>query len=316
MSLPPQVQAALDAADATLAAANAQAEAQTMEDASADAPPPDPEPQSPPPVEVEAPPPPKEDPFEVKYRILQGKYNAEVPELHKRVHNLETNLRDAINRLDAASKAKDVAPAPSPTKVVDPKDVAEFGDDLTNMVSRVSEAVAGQRANALEAKLAATEAQLAKLTEQLTGTTQTVAATAEQGFFDKLAKLVPDWEKINADPAFLAWVADSDPVYGVPRQDALNMAQRRLDASRAAAVFTAFAGPRQTAPTANPLAQMVSPKGAATAVPVSTEKPMVTQAQVVKFYDDLRRGAYRGNEAEATRLESLINAALSEGRIR
>lgn len=316
MALPTQVQAQLDAAEATLAEANAQNAPPAPEEPDSLTEPPQPDQAAPPLSEAppEPPPPaPVNDGFEQRYRTLQGLFNKTVPELQHQVKELQGSLSEAIQRLNQQSAKKEPV---APVKVVDPKDVAEFGDDLTNMVSRVSEAVAGQRANALEAKLAATEAQLAKLTEQLTGTTQTVAATAEQGFFDKLAKLVPDWEKINADPAFLAWVADSDPVYGVPRQDALNMAQRRLDAARAAAVFTAFAGPRQTAPKADPLAQMVSPKGAATAVPVSTEKPFVTQAQVVKFYDDLRRGAYRGNEAEATRLESLINAALSEGRIR
>jgi len=318
MALPNQVQAALDAADATLAAANAQAGVEPQEDAfAAAAPPPEPalQAEQPPEAAPEAPPTPaKEDPFEARYKVLQGKYNAEVPELHKRVHSLETNLQDAIARLNEASKAKEVAKEQAPA-AADPKDVENFGSDLVDMVNRVASASIGQATRALEAKASALEAKIAAMTEQLKGTSQAVAVTAEQTFFDKLTKIVPDWEKVNANKDFLSWLAAADPVYGVPRQNALNMAQERLDADRAAAVFNAFIGPRQEKPKADPLESMVSPRGAATVAPAPTDKPVFTQGQITKFYDDVNKGRYRGNEPEVARIEALINAALSEGRI-
>lgn len=317
MELPTQVQAALDAADATLAAVNADSGVQPQEDAFAAAAPPDPEtqaaqpPADPPPPVVQAP---QEQPDEWKHRysVLKGKFDAEVPILHQRVRALEGDLQTALARLDAVTQA----PKPAEKPAVDPKDVEAFGEDLVSMVDRVAKTSMSQAAKDFAAKTAAMEAQIASMTEQLKGTSTQLAVTAEQAFFDKVSKAVPNWEQVNADRGFLAWLAEADPVYGVPRQQALSNAQQRLDADRVAAVFNAYIGPTKAAPRHDPLDQMVSPKGSATAAPAETSKPVFTQAQVTKFYDDVNKGRYRGNDAEVSRIESLINAALSEGRIR
>lgn len=316
MALPNQVQAALDAADATLAAVNADSGENQQEDAFAavqpdqatqvEQPPP-----PPPPPPVVAPQEPQDD-WKHKYSVLSGKFNAEVPILHRRVQSLESDLKDALARLDAAAQT----PKQVERVAVDPKDVENFGEDLVSMVDRVAKTSMGQAAKDFAAKTAAMEAKIASMTEQLKGTTTQLAVTAEQSFFDKLSKDVPNWAQINTDKGFLAWLAESDPVYGVPRQQALANAQNRLDVGRVAAVFNAYTGAPKVAVKSDPLDQMVSPKGAATTAPAEASKPVFTQAQVTKFYDDVNRGRYRGNDAEVVRIESLINAALSEGRIR
>jgi hypothetical protein len=235
--------------------------------------------------------------------------------MHQQVRTLEANLKAAVDRLDQVSKAAERQPEPQ--QVVNPKDVEDFGSDLTAMVSRVAAASLAQATKEFEAKAKAMEAKIAQMTEQLTGTTEAVAMTSEQAFFDRLAKQVPDWERTNADQGFLTWLAEADPVYGVPRQEALRAAQQRLDVNRAAAVFEAYTGPRKV--TATPkasLEQQVSPKGAATTAPAPNAPQFVTQAQITQFYNEVRQGKYRGNDAEAARIEQVINAALAEGRVR
>lgn len=321
MALPPQVQASLDAADAYLAAERATS-----------APPPEPatlagteiaatemeqqaEPQ---PEEVKEATPPQQatpEPWEQRYRVLQGKYDHEVPALHNKVRDLETNFKQALEKLEAVSKAKEGIPEQAP--VADPKDVEVFGAELVEMVNRIAGNSFSRAVQTVEAKFGQIEAELARLKQAMEGTNQHVAATAEQTFFDRVTKLVPGWEKVNADPAFLAWLAEADPVYGVPRQAALTKARDTLNAEHAAAVFNAFLGPRQAAPKGpDPLEKQVSPKGAATVAPTAADRSVITQAQVTKFYDEVRRGLYRGNEAEANRIEQLINLALAEGRVR
>lgn len=323
MALPQQVQAALDAADATLAAVNAPANPASdlsddgqgnQGDAFAVAPPaPDPVvPAVPsPPVAPEGSQTPQNDVWEQRYRVLQGKYDAEVPQLHRRVHGLEANLNEAVERLNKVSEQR----TPEPPKATDPQDVENFGADLVNFVGRIAGQAVANAMPQFQAKTEMLEAQIGQLVKQLEGTHQQVAQSSEQLFFSNLSKLVPTWEQINADQGFLTWLAEADPVYGVPRQQALIAAQRALDVNRVAAVFNAYAVPRQPAPAPDPLANQVSPKSSATPTPAPVSKPIIKQGDVTKFYDDLRRGVYRGNDAEAQRIEQIINTALAEGRV-
>ena len=320
MALPQQVQAALDAAEATLAATNAPAasEASPVEPALDAQPQPDPFQQAAPPAAApEKPPAPqqqKPDEWESRYKSLQGIFNKTVPELQQQVKTLQTDLSTAVDRLNRASEQQESKPESK--QAADPKDIDNFGQDLVDMVSRVAGGVINQAARAFEAKATQLESQIAQLQTAIQGASQQVAMTAEQSFFDKVTKLVPNWEQVNTDPGFLSWLAETDPVYGINRQAALQRAQDSLNADHAAAVFQAYLGPKPTAKRVDPLDQQVSPKGAATVAPTQADKPMLTSSQVTKFYDDMRRGMYRGNEAEAARIEKLINTALAEGRVR
>lgn len=316
-SLPRQVQDQLAAAEAVLAGVNAPQEApvapeQLVPETQASTPTTEPVKQAEPQPQAPAP---KQEDFEHKYRVLQGKYSHEVPRLHEQVKSLEANLAAAVERLNKASAEKEKAPE---AKVAaEPKDVEEFGADLVNMVMRVSQASIARAAQVFDGRVADLEQKIAALSDQLKGTSQTVVASAEQTFFDRLTRLVPEWERVNADQGFLNWLAEEDPVYGVPRQNALQLAQQQLNVERVAAVFNAFIGPRkEQAPKTDPLDKQVSPKSAATVVPAPTNKPVVTQAQITQFYKELRQGVYRGKEAEAAQIEQMINNALAEGRVR
>lgn len=320
MALPPQVQAALDAAEATLAAGNP---APTMGEADAtQANPFEPVVASPPPVEVMLEPAPapapakQEDPaWEARYKSLQGLFNKEVPALQQQVKVLEGNLHEAVARLDRASTEKEQVPQKS--LQADARDVESYGEDMVAMVSRVAQGVITQAAQALEARASALETKVAQLSDAMQGATQAVALTAEQAFFERVDKLAPEWETINGSQAFLAWLAEADPVYGIPRQLALDDARTALDAVRVASVFNAFA---PTAPVPAPapdlLDAQISPRSVASPAPAATDKTVITQAQITAFYDDVRKGAYRGNEVEGIRLEGIINTALAEGRVR
>jgi uncharacterized protein YukE len=325
MALPQQVQAALDAAEATLAATNgnpqsADPQLELAQDGN-NLPQPDlmqqTEPLNAEVVEPPAPAPVRKQPdeWESRYKSLQGIFNKQVPELQAQVKTLQSELSTAINRLNEASREKETEPAT--TRPADPKDIENFGADMVEMVSRVAGAAIERAARVFDGKVQQFEQQLAQMQQAVQGTTQQVALSAEQVFFDRLTKAVPSWEKVNTDSAFLAWLAEADPVYGINRQVALQRARETLNADHAAAVFNAFLGPQApAAKQTDPLERQVTPRGAATVTPTQTEKPVFTQAQIVGFYDDVRRGRYRGKEAEAARLETVINSAISEGRVR
>jgi len=320
MALPRSIQAQLEQANAVLAQANTPPQEPAAPQPTAEIAPEVPE------VQQQAPEPtastetqaqstqPQPDVWEHKYKTLQGLFNREVPTLQNQVKDLRTQLETAVARLNEAADAK-AKPSEPAAPVADPRDVENFGSDLVEMVQRTAERLFGRAASELQGQAARFEQRLAQLEQALQGTHETVAMTAEQSFFDRLTKMVPDWEQINANDAFLAWLAEVDPVYGHPRQSALNAAQQSMNAERAAAVFKAFTATQPVAPKPNAVAKQVSPKAAATAAPTSQTKPILTEKQVVDYYNAKRRGEYRGQEAEVQRIEAMINLAIAEGRV-
>lgn len=319
--LPPAVQRQVEAADALLSQANAPTEPQDTGD-EGQAPPTDAgtEDTTQPPAQAPAPAPepknaPTNDVWEQRYKSLQGLFNQKVPELQRQNEVLQADLKAAIERLNQA--AKDTAPAPASQSVADPKDVDNFGQDLVEMVQRQTRAQLGSLVAKMDEMVSAFDKRVASLEQAVKGTNQTVAMTAEEVFFTKLAASVPDWEQINADERFLAWLSEVDPVYGQPRQAALTAAQQAMDVRRVANVFSAFKSTLPAAPKTNPLEKQISPNaGAAAPAPAERAPRTYTQAEVARFYDDVRKGVYRGREAEAAKLEQAFNQALQEGRIR
>lgn len=319
MALPRSIQAQVEQAEATLAAYAAPVEAQSAAPVPIEVVASPPAEQTPAPVvpQVAPPPAPTEENWEHKFRSLQGLFNKNVPELQGQVKTLTQRLEQALGALEAQRAAPQEPKAPAPA-TVDPKDVENFGADLVDMVNRIAERRFGSVAQQVEAKISELQQMLGTVEQRLEGTSQTVAVTAEQGFFDNLTKQVPDWETINANPAFLAWLADSDPVYGVPRQRALDSAREQLDVARIVSVFRAFSPATTSAPPArNPVDRQVSPKAGASSAPqTAAPKTGFSQKQVTDFYNDLARGKFRGREAEAAAIEQSVNLAIAEGRVR
>lgn len=320
MALPRHLQEQLDQANATLDAINTPQqpapEPQALEPQAQVA---EPEPQPEPTTAAPEPQAPQEpqaqsqqqpDVWEHKYKTLQGLFNREVPTLQGKVKDLEAKLTQAVDRLNAAADAKTATPEP---QALNPQDVENFGQDLVDMVARVSRASLGDVGKVFEQRLA-------RIEEALQGTTQQVAVTAEQSFFDRIGKLVPDWEQLNANQAFLAWLTEIDPILGLPRQAALDQAQQSLNADRAVAVFNAYKATlpqAPTKPTSSPVDKQVSPKGSAASPAPQQNTPKVwSQQEVVAFYAAKRQGEFRGREAEAQAFEAAINQAMAEGRIR
>lgn len=331
MALPRNIQAQVDAADALLAqtteAQNAPPEVSLealakLPDPSLDTPPVVPQPPAAPapaePVPTPSPAPAQTEAWEQKYKTLQGLFNKEVPALQQQVRELAKNSQQTTEQLEALRQAKQ-APVEAKKPEVDPRDVESFGSDLVEMVQRVTQSYLDRITQQVVTAMDAMSGRIAQLEREVQGTTQSVAMTAEQAFFDRVTKLVPNWETINANEAFLAWLSEEDPVYGAPRQSALNAAQQSLNADRAAAVFRAFEGPLPTVvtPKVNPLAKQVSPSSVATPAPTQpAEQATLTQKQITDFYGEMARGKYRGREDEAARIELVINQAIAAGRVR
>lgn len=316
MALPQRVQKQLDQADALLKQINAPEPApapsaapdSTPAPVAADAAPPAPAPVEPAPAP--APTPPVPSALEQEFNELQQRYRS-LQGIHRSKDEQIAHLQAEMLQLQERMKAPETRPEPA----IDPNDAETFGADLVNMVKRVAETMFGAAAKAFDDRIRAVES-------RLEGTHNVVARTAEEVFYDRLGAQVPDYKAVNVDQGFLSWLAQTDPVYGVPRQEALNNAAAALDVDRVANVFKAYKATLAPAPAPAPRAQaslekQIAPSGAASAPPPAAAggKPLHTVAEVQAFYRAVQSGQFRGRDEEAARMEAMFNAALAEGRI-
>lgn len=244
--------------------------------------------------------------WEQRYKVLQGKYNAEVTRAQaeaKAAKEAQAKTEERLAALEAESRKK---------PLVTDEEVKEFGEPLVDMARRLAREENRVLVEANE-KL---QAQVAELSARVGQTAQVGAQLNTQSFYRSLDAAHADWRSVNDDPAFLSWLDGVDPLYGKPRQALLDEAQDALDAGRVAAFFTAFkadvqsrAAPRQAA-----LEEQVTPSSSAGAVPTTPQKKIWTSAEITKFYDDVRRK--RIPEADAARIEQDIHLAQREGRYR
>lgn len=320
MALPQAVQKQVDAADALMAEANkpvatppeqtTSPEATQEPQAASPTPEPTPSPATPPQ--------PPRDEWQQKYQILQGKYNAEVPQLHHQVKDLTRRLSDTAAQMEQIAKSQETKP-PEKKQEADPKDVDDFGADLVGMVHRVSMSAVGGMAAKVDGILGGLLERISRLESGLANTAKTTGEVAEESFFANLTRAVPDWEATNQSQKFLEWLGEVDPLLGATRQAALDQAHKNLDLRRIVGIFRAFESsqpPKQAPKQASALERQIAPGTSAAPQPTSPDKKTMTPAEVSAFYKDVALGRYKGREAEAAKLEASINLALQEQRIK
>jgi hypothetical protein len=100
---------------------------------------------------------------------------------------------------------------------------------------------------------------------------------------------ISDWRIINADPRFHAWLQGIDSFNGISRQQLLDNATARGDASRVIRFFRDFL-------------QQAGGQAPGRSMAAAGSKPIYTRAQIARLYDQHRRGAYKGRSGRADRL--------------
>lgn len=268
---------------------------------------PDPAPQDPPadpaPTDPQDPlsqDPPEENPWEHKYKVMEGKYRAEVP-------RLAADNRDLRQKLDSLSaemeQLKSQASKPS-QPLISAEDREKYGDDLLDVIKRTA-----------QEQVAAKDQEIAELKRRLDSVHQDTAKNAEVSFYDQLATKVPDWVTINADDNFLKWLDEYDELTGRTRQDLLSDAEASRDAERVARFFTKWKSTQQqnVATSQRNLQAQVTPDSNKVVKP-PVGKRYFTRAEIADFYAAARRGEIGSKDMIA--MEAEIHSATVEGRIR
>jgi len=238
--------------------------------------------------------------WEARFKTLSGKYNAEVPRLHAAIKERESKLNSLTEEVEAL-KAKLTTPRES---LVKPEEVSEFGEPLVDLMRR-----------AAREELQAKDAEVSELKRKLEQVVGTTNANVEVSFYDQLAMKVPDWQTLNDDPEFHAWLGEVDELTGYQRQDILSQAEGKRDADRVARFFNAFKKVQQdkSAASVSSLEAQVAPE--ATRTPEAPRgKKLWTRAEIADFYARDRRGEY--SDADAAAIDAEIQLAIREQRVR
>lgn len=253
------------------------------------------DPQDPPPAD-----PPKEDPWEHKYKVMEGKYRAEVPRLAADNRDLRQKL-DALTAQFESLKSQASTPAQS---LISPEDREKYGDDLLDVIKRTA-----------QEQVAAKDREIDDLKRRLDGVHQDTAKNAEVTFYDRLGELVPDWVSINAEDGFLKWLDEHDEFTGKTRQELLSEAEVAKDASRVARFFSKWkAEQTQSVATSQRALESQVVPDTNKVVKAPAGKRYFTRAEIAQFYQAARRGEVSSKDMVA--MEAEIHAATLDGRVR
>jgi len=274
--------------------------------------------------------------WEQRYNTLQGKYNAEVPELRGQLRSMQ----EMLTAMNASLHGPTIPPGNPPSRgngssrlrEIPQTDIDNYGQDLIDAAQRWAEFRVAPLIETYENRLA----QIENRNQQL------YHAVGASRVDQELNTQLPNWRTVNDDPNFHAWLTQVDLFSGRTRQSMLEEAYNAGDAARTAAFFHSYLR-EQTAVSPTPpgirsgqTGNGAMPVGPAAATPlemlavpgrgpVSPTQPassapgnkrIWTGAEITAFYDQKRRGLWNGRDAEVAAIEHDLTQAPLEGRIR
>jgi hypothetical protein len=249
-----------------------------------------------------------------RFSTMQGKFNAEVPQLYQQVK--EQNQR--IAELAAQLQARDERPAPTDDALVTSKDEEDYGADLIDMTRRVArETVSKEIAKAM----AELRKDVGSVREHVGQVSDQVAQTSAEKFWTGVMNLVPDWKAVDSDPAWIDWL-DTTPEFAEDTYRTLAAkAIQRGDAQKIANLVARWRGPNQTqqAPARSPAVQSELQRQVTPSTQRSSTPPpqggKVWSVEEYKAAMDVRN-VQKFGQKEADRLEAEANQAVADGRVR
>lgn len=266
-----------------------------------------------------------EEQWQQRYNTLKGKYDSEISELQGQLRSLErviAGIQSAPRAEPAPRQEPRPAPASAQSYEIPAEDREAYGEELIHKSQAWAEAKLAPKLSAMERRLIEIEGRSQQVVQQ----------TAQQAVETALDRAMPDWQQINNNPSFWAWLDQPDPFSGALRRQLITDAHVRGDAARTLAFFQAYkrehtmvdpgggTQPAQTAAAADrlPLENLAAPgRGTgAPAAPGAPEKRIWTTAQITALYREKTRGQWDGREDDFRRLEQDISAAAREGRFR
>jgi uncharacterized coiled-coil protein SlyX len=255
------------------------------------------------------------DDFKQKYSSLLGKYDAEVPRLHQQVRQL-TEEMEALRQKETAKQVEPTKPKKKVSLVTD-EDRAEFGEELLDVQRRIAKEVSQEYEDRFEQQEAVIQSLQDKIAE-------TGSQVGEVGFSQRLAQLVPDFNQVDNDERWMAWLNEHDPMLRGPRRVQAQTAFDEGDAQAIADYVKLWKNSLPEAKAEKPnrkseLEKQVAPNGSANSVRTQSATQNTKQyspREVDAAWTKVRVLNTNGKYGEAEKLEAELTAAYMEGRVR
>lgn len=257
-----------------------------------------------------------------KYNSINGRYKRaeqtirEMGERMAQLENMVTQMRNAP-RQEPPKELK-------AERLITPEEETNWGQELLTVVGKKAK-------ETLTPEVIEIKNKMDELNRRLDTVDKNVTLSAREKLYAVLDEKCPNWNELNQNQDFISWLGLRDPFSGAIRHNLLNQAYEQNDAPRVLKFFEGFlAEEAVTAPRQNnqpdpvpgavqkvPLETFAAPGRAKSTAPNNpVEKPIITRAEITRFYMDKAAGRYRGREDAANKFEADIFKAENEGRIR
>lgn len=240
------------------------------------------------------------DNWEVRFKNYKTATDRTIHELRQ----VNSDLQRRVESLQAQPQAQ------QPANSIGLDELKElFGDEGVDAIVRLTNGEVSKATSPLKAEIDRLNTQLHE------EKAATAAHTEHQSLTQAVANHVKDWERIDSDSAFLAWMNEPDDYSpGATRADLFLAAKDRRDVGTIVRYYLAWKAKNQPKP--DPRERMITPESRAGDFSGQQGNEKIwTQKQITDFYAAKRRGDYRGKEDEATKIERDIFAAQRENRI-
>lgn len=251
----------------------------------------------------------KYEELQTRHKVLQGKYDAEVPRYAREIRALKGELENATTQADAlrkqVSELQEQAQRPAQPDPDTSALTETYGSEVVQTIERIAERKARELVQPLQGKVEESESERRARAES--------ERQAERGrkFAEAVSDLVPDWEQIDAMPEFQAYMQEVLPD-GSTRQNVLMEAVREFDAASAARVFIGFKRTQAPPPAKDKLqAQLVPDNAGRPSAPPPGKH--YSKADIQAFYKDVALGKIDPNRA--AEIERDIESAYRENRV-
>jgi len=234
--------------------------------------------------------------LEARFSVIQGKYNAEVPDLN-------TKLRAAEDKLAAKSgSTADSTQEFTPSSEREKELVDLYGPDFVKHVEAKAREIVGEQVNSLREEFG-----------NPAGDPKAIATNLADNFFTKLNEAHPDWEALNMTHGWHEFLREIDEASGLQRQALIDQAQERGDPGPVIFQLTQFK--KQGKSGKERMGNQTVPADTGGSPPIEHDEQIVKASEIREFYKRVTEGRYRGKEDEAAQLEAKYALAHKERRI-
>ena len=251
-------------------------------------------------VEESAPEPEKSVDWEHKFKVIEGKYRAEVPRLHQENREIRERLEELTRKLEDKPEEK-------PKK-------AEESDDFRLLDDYFDKDTRKTLDRYIETKV---QSRLGEVKGDVEKTQRMTAAQAEQAFWRDVTRVAPDYQELSVNGEFTDWLSEPVPLTPFTRYQLMMQAYQNRDSDRFVQFITTWKGDRsdKTEPDAGLKKKAIPQKAASTSVP-SEGKKVYSRSDIQALGEKARKANLAGKRDEAKRILNEIDAAISDNRVR